>query len=230
MVIIVKGIKNSPYLNLISKIIEKWVFCIPIIYLALSIVYTKPSVEFASHLFRYFSHSNFIYKNMIYPQISTIITVSAVLIGFYVTSMSVFGTSASYATNKIANGNKTDQFIKYSCVALGTAFVVLLYSVVLPVLPWIFAKTHLYIFCFLFMILAALRFAAVVILMYSININTIGGAMNQQVEVFQELVECIKNVKLQFNQEAMASKLNEIDQENKRQLENAPLLPHRKEI
>lgn len=214
--------KKESLINITASFIEKWILLVPILYLAFVLFINQVFSEQASRIFHSFYDTNYIYRMMISPQISTLTTVSAVLIGFYVTTMSVFGTSTSHAASKIADGNKTDQFIRYSCTALGSAFCVLLYSIILPILPWIFAKTHLYIACFLYMIFSAIRFAAVVMVMYSDNINSNKGLLGQN---SKELCDLIKRVEdLESYDNRYNDILGDLDMASTKQMAEAPPL------
>ena len=120
---------KSKLISVLESIIEKWLFIIPIFYFIIIILNYRFST-FQYPLKEYFVQFSTSLSTTIIPkQLNALTTVSAVLIGFYVATMSVFGTSISNAILKISKGNKVRSFIEYSCNALSSAFIFLLYSI-----------------------------------------------------------------------------------------------------
>lgn len=215
--------------HIFLEFIESWFMWLPIFYLASTwIVYFHWDISSNSNAFvKFADNTESIFINLIQPQASTFITVSAILIGFYVTTMSVFGTSVSQAVVKISKGGRSKQFIKYSSSALFFAFLLLIFSIALDVMPWLYIKTHLYITVFLWMLFSAIRFAVIIIVMYWLNINSANEAIKREHEERAQLLTAIQHFESFFYKmnDNLDNVIDEINDEAKSQRDEAPPIP-----
>lgn len=185
---------KSKLISVLESIIEKWLFIIPIFYFIIIILNYRFST-FQYPLKEYFVQFSTSLSTTIIPkQLNALTTVSAVLIGFYVATMSVFGTSISNAILKISKGNKVRSFIEYSCNALSSAFIFLLYSIFLDAIKNKFFNPDFYFVIFLWMIIAAIRFAALVILMYHDNITNATKVIKNDQNVTDRIVALLTSL------------------------------------
>lgn len=217
-------IKKS--ISLIGIFIEKWLQYLPVIYLLFAgtysclgkrkIIFIEEFIEITNALYMIFNNPD---------KISTFTMVSAILIGFYVTSMSVFGTSLSHAIIKISKNKLTKKFIYYSVTALSSAFVFLLYSIFSDVMKSTFLRTHLYFTIFIIMIIFAIRFSYIILYMYYYNINQATKVAEEEEAKKKELQAIIKSIEsyLKYEKNPLAErKRNELKKEIKRQRKEAP--------
>jgi hypothetical protein len=218
MNLLIRNIKST-ITNIIGVIIEKLLLFFPLVYIIIVLC------DFVGHGQHTDHFARLLINNVISVQINTLTTVSAVLIGFYVTTMSVFGTSLSSSILKISKSKLVDKFIEYSVTALVSAFIFLLLSIFLNVLPDKLIKVHIYFALFLFMITAAIRFAFIVILMYRDNIDSANKIIEQDKKERERLLALLSSMetclRLKSN-EKQASKIQEIA---RTQRKSAPEIP-----
>lgn len=199
--------------------LEKLLLFLPLVYIIIVIC------DFVVHGQHIDHFARLLINNVISEQINTLTTVSAVLIGFYVTTMSVFGTSLSSSILKISKSKLVDKFIEYSVTALVSAFIFLLLSIFLNVLPDKLIKVHIYFTLFLFMITAAIRFAFIVILMYRDNIDSADKIIEQDKKERERLLALLSSMETCFRLNSNEKQARKIQEIARMQRESAPDIP-----
>ncbi|MGP4070665.1 hypothetical protein [Halobacillus sp. B29] len=125
---------------------------------------------------------------------SLLINISVVLIGFFITVMSVLGTNYSKAVSKLVEDNVSDRFISYSAWALTYAFTFL----ILSILNTDFSEegvTLIYSFLFCALLANAIRFTLIVIEIFRKNISGSCDEVREQDQKEKELIGLLREIK-----------------------------------
>lgn len=102
-------------------------------------------------------------------RMSMLSTISVVLIGIYITVVSVFGSSQSVAIVKISKADLGGKFISYAELALISSFIHFIITI------FYYESTlflYIYSIIFVWMITSFIRFVTVIFKMYKDNINS----------------------------------------------------------
>lgn len=162
-------------------------------------------------------------------KIEMLTTISVVLIGFYITVMSVFGTSYSKSIIEISGANLGKKFIRYSSLSLGYAFLFLVTAVMYDVFSFTF-KSGLLFFLLIAMLTNCARYTIIVMLMYSTNISSAKQNSdicdNQNKEIISLLHKISSSISVNniTNNQEYIEKLKE---KLKQQEDNAPHIPNK---
>lgn len=122
--------------------------------------------------------------------ISSIITVSSVFIGFFATIMTMFASSQTESMNRLMETNKVDVFLRYAKAALVSSNSVMIVALVKD----LFLGVHFLVLTFscliLYFLLSSFRFSYICIGMLSFSINEV--KKNQEVQRNKRLDELRK--------------------------------------
>lgn len=103
--------------------------------------------------------------------IGTITTIAAVLVGIYVTVLSVLESIKINSMIAFLDSHDIKKLIKYIRSALIGAFVMIFYSFLLSAFPSVFVRSFLMFLFLIYMLLTALRFAFIILAIYSHDLN-----------------------------------------------------------
>lgn len=112
--------------------------------------------------------------------ISSIITVSAVFIGFFSTIMTIFATCQTSAMKRIIQTKKVKPFLWFSKIALLVSILIMIFSLLLPVVKAIILLVSLYYICLYYFITVSLRFTYVCINMLSYTVEEYEQQINNE--------------------------------------------------
>ncbi|SET55845.1 hypothetical protein SAMN05660297_02759 [Natronincola peptidivorans] len=185
--------------NSISKvhnlIIEKGLRFIPLGFILVAVIIKFFSFQIGSVELFYIGVHKFL-SEIIFTQtrLEMLSTISVVLIGFNVTIMSVFGSSYSQAIIRISEENLSANFITYSKNSLVASFVFFIITMFFDAIPLEFF-IFIYTTSFLTIIVEFIRFTAVVLKMYEVNIDSASDAVKIQEEERKELIGLLREIK-----------------------------------
>jgi hypothetical protein len=103
--------------------------------------------------------------------ISSIITVSAVFIGFFSTIMTIFATCQTSAMKRVIQTKKVKSFLLFSKIALLVSILIMIFSLLLPVVKEVILIASLYYVCLFYFIAVSLRFTYVCVNMLSYTVE-----------------------------------------------------------
>ncbi|QUH21431.1 hypothetical protein [Alkaliphilus sp. B6464] len=127
-------------------------------------------------------------------RVEMLTTISVVLIGFNVTIMSVFGSSYSQAVVEISDKNLCENFIKYAKKFLIVTFIFFIITIFYDVMKWEFF-VFIYISVFISVIMEFIRFSAIVLKMYDVNISDASSAVEKQKKYQDETIKLLRQIK-----------------------------------
>jgi hypothetical protein len=160
-------------------------------------------------------------------RVSTLTTISVVLIGFYITVMSVFGTSQSKAIVKISRNNLGDKFMNYANRSIVTTFVYFLATIFFDLLNYR-VLLYFYTSIFIYMITNFIRFSSIVLAMYKENITEASNIMDQEVKEKKQLLKLLREIKdsnSERNNQEGEERLKKMMEKTEKEKENAPEIP-----
>jgi hypothetical protein len=114
--------------------------------------------------------------------IGTITTIAAVLLGIYVTVLSVFGSLKINSMIAFLDSHDIKRLIKYIRSAMVAAFIMIFYSFLLPALPNEFTRAFFTFLFLIYMLLTALRFGLVILAIYSHDLNKLINNLSNEKE------------------------------------------------
>lgn len=124
-------------------------------------------------------------------RLSLIVNAAFILVGVYATITSVFGSSRSAATSRLAEKDLTKNFIKYIGLALISALITPLYIV-------FFNCKNVYILVLLifWMLVCLIRFLVIILLIYNYNVYTSKKMDVEQDEKYNEVLDILTQISI----------------------------------
>jgi len=180
-----EGIANIFFERVLTKIPFIFLFCVIIInYINNKNIFLKITKEFAKNYL------------LLDNRVEMLITVSVVVIGFYITVISVFGSNYSIAIVKVSEFNKTNDYIKYAERAVISAFFHFIMLIFYDL--WI-AKNQIFIFIYLtlfsWLIATFIRFSSITFKMYKYNIKKAYELLEKEKRDKEDLLILINKIK-----------------------------------
>lgn len=123
-----------------------------------------------------------------------LMTISVVLISFYVTVMSVFGASISNAVLEISKNELSDDFMSYAIEAIISTFTHFIVTIFFDVIKGEYF-IYIYTSILLWVIFNFMRFSAVVLKMYENNIINASKISKQERNERKELMKILIQIK-----------------------------------
>lgn len=158
-------------------------------------------------------------------------TISVVLIGFYITVISVFGSSYSQAVVIISKNQYSNLFIKYASYAILSAFIYFLLTIFYDVFQWDFF-VFIYTSIFLWLVANFIRFSLIILLMYKENINKASDIVENEEKYKRELFTILKEIKERYTFNEMQNEIyrfNKIKEISSKQRGEAKDIPFKEE-
>lgn len=170
--------------------IEKILPCIPGILLIIAcILYILPCKNYVTIIIIFLESSIFDQQ-----RINSLINVSVVLIGFYVTIMSIFGSNSSVAVVAISKANLSHKFTSYIRTALISTFIYLIFTIFYDAIKLEFIIL-LYTINFLWVVVNLIRIAYLSINLYDYNIKQSANIKENEDKNNQEILNLLKDIK-----------------------------------
>jgi len=211
--------------KIINIFIEDILNVLPYLFLVFSFIlfyFDIPPLEGAFHNLYIFLIEQLFTRD----RINTLTTVAVVLIGFYVTIMSVFGANYSQAVLKISNSKLSKKFTGYAGQGLVVTFVYFVFTIFYDTVGWKFF-IFIYGFTFLLVISNFIRFAMIILKMYDENINSASEVIAEEQKTRNELITILRQIKDTCNTSVTNNsdyfyKLEEKLEENKKKAKPLP--------
>lgn len=210
-------------------IIEEWILKIPIAFLILSgilFVLSFTSIFF-NNIFTIFD--TFL-KNQMFTstRISQLINVSVVLIGFYMTIMSIFGSNPSQAIVNISKGGLSRKFISYIKNSLLSTFI---FFIVTIFFDFFTSKFFVLIYgtIFLWVLMNMIRMTYITIKLYGYNISNANKALAEKNKQKREMLSLLQEIK-DLHDKNSIEYYNNIKESVQKQKENAKDIPYDEDI
>ncbi len=219
--------------DLINKIkwgiiIEKWIMKIPIIFAALLFFIYLLSYKILFFNKSYLILSNFLNRLFAKDRMSTLINISVVLIGFYVTIMSIFGSNVSAAIVKLSENELSENFIKYIKSGLFFAFSYFFLTIFFDVF-----KSNLFIIIyttvFLLVLSSCIRICLISIKLYQYNIEN-ASELSKEAEKNQEQILTLLQEIKDSNQKGKKEKYDKIKMITEKEKRNRKDLPYKENL
>lgn len=123
--------------------------------------------------------------------IESLIGFPVMLIGVYITVISVFGIGFSKATVLLSESNAVDKFIKYAQVSILSAIILLFSTILHEVISWD-NWSIVYLIIILWATTNFLRFIIITLRMYTINIREANQIERKSDELMKTLIHEVK--------------------------------------
>ncbi|MFW5794915.1 MAG: hypothetical protein ACOCV1_05485 [Bacillota bacterium] len=213
-----------------NKFIEKYLNYLGLVFLITTLLLYGFSNNFSFiRKLEIFIYNFLRFELLVESRVSTLTTISVVLIGFYITVMSVFGTSHSKAIVKISRNDLGEKFMKYANRAIMTTFVYFLATIFFDLLNHR-VLFYFYTSVFIYMITNFIRFSSIVLAIYKENITEASDIMDQEIKEKKQLLRLVREIKdLSFekNNQDDEERLKKIKEMTEKEKENAPEIPEK---
>ncbi|SDC57461.1 hypothetical protein [Halanaerobium congolense] len=213
-----------------NKFIEKYLNYFSLVFLVITLLLYGLSNNFSIiKKLEFFIYDFLKFELLVESRVSTLTTISVVLIGFYITVMSVFGTSQSKAIVKISRNNLGDKFMNYANRSIVTTFVYFLATIFFDLLNHR-VLLYSYTSIFIYMITNFIRFSSVVLAMYKENITEASDIMDQEIKEKKQLLKLLREIKdsnSERNNQDSEEKLKKMIEKTEKEKENAPEIPEK---
>lgn len=210
-------------------IIEKWILFIPIVFLVLSTIlyFLSFSDSLLKNCFQIFEQ---LLKTKIFSEtrVSSLINISVVLIGFYITIMSIFGSNFSTAIVDISEKGLGGKFIAYTKGSLISAFIYFIVTIFFDIFKLKFF-IFIYSAIFLWVITNMIRITYITIKLYGYNINNANEEIKKQNNVNQQMITLLQEIKDLHNRKDDQYYQN-LKKTVQKQKENAKIIPYDEDI
>jgi len=213
-----------------NKFIEKHLNYFGLVFLVITLLLYGLSNNFSIiRKIEFFIYDFLKFELLVESRVSTLTTISVVLIGFYITVMSVFGTSQSKAIVKISRNNLGDKFMNYANRSIVTTFIYFLATIFFDLLNHR-VLLYFYTSIFIYMITNFIRFSSIVLAMYKENITEASDIMDQEIKEkkqFLKLLREIKDSNSEINNQEDEERLKKMIEKTEEEKENAPEIPEK---
>ena len=210
-------------------IIEKWIITVPIVFLILSfILYVLSYINvFLKNCFIIFQQ---FLKLQIFSstRISALINISVVLIGFYITIMSIFGSNSSTAIIDISREGLSGKFMSYIKNSLISTFSYFIVTIFFDVFKFEFF-VFIYATIFLWVIVNMIRIIYITIKLYGYNIENANIKIEEQNKRDSEMIKLLQEIKDLQNKNGIEYYKN-LKENVQKQKENAKDIPYDEDI
>ncbi|MDR5659016.1 hypothetical protein RH915_05900 [Serpentinicella sp. ANB-PHB4] len=182
-------------------LIEKGISIIPVVFIMF--FFTVKILSNQSELMLNIINHSKLFLNKIFCQetINSLGTISAILIGFNVTIMSVFGTSYSQAVVTISDKKLTSTFTSYAKMSLWSSFIFFLATIFHETVFSFSFSIFIYTFIFLWVLTSFVRFAIIVLRMYEVNIENTSKSSKEKKEESHEITIILREIREQLKNE-----------------------------
>jgi hypothetical protein len=213
-----------------NKFIEKYLNYLGLVFLIITLLLYAFSNNFSFiRKLEIFIYKFLRFELLVESRVSTLTTISVVLIGFYITVMSVFGTSQSKAIVKISRNNLGDKFMNYANRSIVTTFVYFLATIFFDLLNHR-VLLYFYTSIFIYMITNFIRFSSIVLAMYKENITEASDIMDQEIKEKKQLLKLLREIKdsnSERNNKDGEERLKKMIEKTEKEKENAPEIPEK---
>lgn len=182
---------NKLYDQLIEFVFPIWLPIIAIIFLIIVSIFHKHCENIYSQVLAL----NFYIDKIIFKEelLGSLLEIPIVLLGIYITIISVFGIGFSKATILVAQNNKSGYFIKYAQTAIISAIMLLVSTIVYDLISlkiWTLIYLDFLIWC----LANFVRFIIITMKMYTINIKEANNEAIKADEKVEELITKLNKV------------------------------------
>jgi len=213
-----------------NKFIEKHLNYFGLVFLVITLLLYGLSNNFSIiRKIEFFIYDFLKFELLVESRVSTLTTISVVLIGFYITVMSVFGTSQSKAIVKISRNNLGDKFMNYANRSIVTTFIYFLATIFFDLLNHR-VLLYFYTSIFIYMITNFIRFSSIVLAMYKENITEASDIMDQEIKEKKQLLKLLREIKdsnSEINNQDGEERLKKMIEKTEEEKENAPEIPEK---
>ena len=225
----IKKIKIK-FIKCFNQFIEKYLNYLAFIFLIIIFAIYVLSIKFS--FFQKLEITIYSFINLelfIESRISTLTTISVVLIGFYITVMSIFGTSYSKAIVKISRNDLGNKFMNYANISIFITFIYFLLTIFFDIFN---NKLFLYFYSsiFIYTITNFIRFSSIVLKMYKVNITKASNIIDKELKEKKDLMRILKEIRdLNFEEKSKSSgeEFKNIKEKTKAEKGNAPEIPEK---
>lgn len=171
------------------KEIPKLDFYSLLIFIILIFVYNKfPQITLFSKLNELYL-ANYFNKD----RLSLIANITFILIGIYATITSVFGSSRSMATSRLAEKDLTKDFIKYIALAIISSLLLVVYIIFLDC-----KRVYILLFLIIWMFENLIRFLVIILLMYNYNVKTAKKVDLEEQNRYEKLMDIFTEISIEL--------------------------------
>jgi len=124
-------------------------------------------------------------------RLGLIVNITFILIGIYATITSVFGSTNSTATSRLAEKGLTLKYIKYIALAILSAFILPLYIIFIDN-----KNVYLLIFLLVWLITCLIRFLIIILLMYYYNVETSQKIDKDEYENYNKMMDVLTQISI----------------------------------
>ncbi|WP_039241035.1 hypothetical protein [Clostridium botulinum] len=176
--------------NIFGMLIETIIQYIPLVFLIIiTAMYILPFRNCLDPIFKWLIIDIFTKE-----RVSSLVNISVILVGFYVTIMSIFGSNSCIAVVEMSKAKLANKFTSYIKKALLSTFIFLIYTIFYDTVKFRFLM-FLYVIIFTWVIANLIRVAYLSIKLYEHNIKKAYTINEEQNKLNKEVLLLLREIK-----------------------------------